>query len=166
MFCILLANLRKQVKIPYNLLKVNEDFEHKCNAKIRHYIRSRLILLFLVGEVSTLHIIDIVTYGLQNCRAKVGIATQETGRECLCDAEHVVCHEHLTIGRTTRANADSRDMELLGYALTQCGGYLLQHHGEAARLFEQVCIAHELCCLGLILGAHVVCSELMYRLRC
>ena len=25
MFCILLANLRKQVKIPYNLLNVNEE---------------------------------------------------------------------------------------------------------------------------------------------
>ncbi len=34
MFCILLANLRKQVKIPYNLLDVNEHFEGECNAKI------------------------------------------------------------------------------------------------------------------------------------
>lgn len=34
MFCILLANLRKQVKIPYNLLGVNEHFEDECNAKI------------------------------------------------------------------------------------------------------------------------------------
>ena len=34
MFCILLANLRKQVKIPYNLLKVNEDFEGELNAEI------------------------------------------------------------------------------------------------------------------------------------
>lgn len=33
MFCILLANLRKQVKIPYNLLNVNEDFEGKPDAK-------------------------------------------------------------------------------------------------------------------------------------
>ena len=34
MFCILLANLRKQVKIPYNLLNVNEHFEHERNAEI------------------------------------------------------------------------------------------------------------------------------------
>ena len=34
MFCILLANLRKRVKIPYNLLGVNEHLEHKRNAKI------------------------------------------------------------------------------------------------------------------------------------
>ena len=34
MFCILLANLRKQVKIPYNLLIVNEDFETERNAEI------------------------------------------------------------------------------------------------------------------------------------
>ena len=34
MFCILLANLRKWVKIPYNLLGVNEDFESKRNAEI------------------------------------------------------------------------------------------------------------------------------------
>ena len=34
MFCILLANLRKWVKIPYNLLGVNEDFEGKHNAEI------------------------------------------------------------------------------------------------------------------------------------
>ena len=33
MFCILLANLRKRVKIPYNLLGVNEYFEGKQNAK-------------------------------------------------------------------------------------------------------------------------------------
>ena len=33
MFCILLANLRKQVKIPYNLLSVNEHFESKRNDK-------------------------------------------------------------------------------------------------------------------------------------
>ena len=33
MFCILLANLRKQVKTPYNLLIVNEDFEGKPDAK-------------------------------------------------------------------------------------------------------------------------------------
>ena len=31
MFCILLANLRKRVKIPYNLLEVNNDFEGKYN---------------------------------------------------------------------------------------------------------------------------------------
>ena len=34
MFCILLANLRKQVKIPYNLRKVNEDFKTERNAEI------------------------------------------------------------------------------------------------------------------------------------
>lgn len=34
MFCILLANLRKRVKIPYNLLNVNEDFENERNAEI------------------------------------------------------------------------------------------------------------------------------------
>ncbi len=34
MFCILLANLRKQVKVPYNLLSVNEAFEGKRNAEI------------------------------------------------------------------------------------------------------------------------------------
>ena len=34
MFCISLANLRKWVKIPYNLLGVNEHFESKCNAKV------------------------------------------------------------------------------------------------------------------------------------
>ena len=33
MFCILLANLRKQVKTPYNLLNVNEHFENKPDAK-------------------------------------------------------------------------------------------------------------------------------------
>ena len=33
MFCISLANLRKWVKIPYNLLKVNEDFECERNDK-------------------------------------------------------------------------------------------------------------------------------------
>ena len=34
MFCILLANLRKWVKIPYNLLSVNEHFEGEYNAEI------------------------------------------------------------------------------------------------------------------------------------
>lgn len=34
MFCISLANLRKWVKIPYNLLGVNEDFESERNTKI------------------------------------------------------------------------------------------------------------------------------------
>ncbi len=34
MFCILLANLRKWIKTPYNLLGVNEDFENKCNEEI------------------------------------------------------------------------------------------------------------------------------------
>ncbi len=34
MFCILLANLRKRVKTPYNLLCVNEDFEDKADAEI------------------------------------------------------------------------------------------------------------------------------------
>ena len=33
MFCILLANLRKWVKIPYNLLKVNEHFSDKQSFK-------------------------------------------------------------------------------------------------------------------------------------
>ena len=33
MFCILLANLRKQVKILYNLQSVNEDFEDERNAE-------------------------------------------------------------------------------------------------------------------------------------
>ena len=39
MFCILLANLRKQVKIPYNLLSVNEHFEGEHNDKI-HFLFS------------------------------------------------------------------------------------------------------------------------------
>ena len=34
MFCILLANLRKWIKTPYNLLDVNEHFESEHNAKI------------------------------------------------------------------------------------------------------------------------------------
>ena len=34
MFCILLANLRKWVKIPYNLLGVNEHFTGECNVEI------------------------------------------------------------------------------------------------------------------------------------
>ena len=33
MFCILLANLRKQAKMPYNLLVVNEHFEGEYNAE-------------------------------------------------------------------------------------------------------------------------------------
>ena len=33
MFCISLANLRKWVKIPYNLLSVNEHFNDKPNAE-------------------------------------------------------------------------------------------------------------------------------------
>ena len=37
MFCISLANLRKWVKIPYNLLKVNEHFEGERNAEI-HFL--------------------------------------------------------------------------------------------------------------------------------
>ena len=36
MFCILLANLRKQAKMPYNLLLVNEHFENKRNAERTH----------------------------------------------------------------------------------------------------------------------------------
>ena len=32
MFCISLANLRKWVKIPYNLLSVNEEFSDKPDA--------------------------------------------------------------------------------------------------------------------------------------
>ena len=39
MFCILLANLRKWVKIPYNLLHVNEHFEGEHNDKI-HFLFS------------------------------------------------------------------------------------------------------------------------------
>ena len=35
MFCILLANLRKWVKIPYNLLGVNEHFEGEHNFAIK-----------------------------------------------------------------------------------------------------------------------------------
>ena len=33
MFCILLANLRKWIKTPYNLLSVNDDFEGKRNTE-------------------------------------------------------------------------------------------------------------------------------------
>ena len=35
MFCILLANLRKRVKIPYNLLCVNEDLEGEHNVAFK-----------------------------------------------------------------------------------------------------------------------------------
>lgn len=38
MFCILLANLRKQVKTPYNLLDVNEDFLDIASLKLHHFI--------------------------------------------------------------------------------------------------------------------------------
>ena len=42
MFCISFANLRKWVKIPYNLLKVNEDFEGERNDKI-HFLFNLLL---------------------------------------------------------------------------------------------------------------------------
>ena len=47
MFCILLANLRKQVKISYNLLGVNEDFEVEHNAKITMLETFYILLLFI-----------------------------------------------------------------------------------------------------------------------
>ena len=50
MFCILLANLRKQVKIHYNLLSVNEDFEGKRNAKI-HFLVIFFISRYLYFKV-------------------------------------------------------------------------------------------------------------------
>ena len=53
MFCILLANLRKQVKIPYNLLGVNEHFESKRNAKITCVRQFLFILLTQPYKIST-----------------------------------------------------------------------------------------------------------------
>ena len=47
MFCILLANLRKQVKIPYNLLSVNEDFEGKRNTEIYFLVTPFVITTLL-----------------------------------------------------------------------------------------------------------------------
>jgi|GEM_PF-1590048 len=44
MFCISLANLRKWVKIPYNLLIVNEDFEGERNTEI-HFLFSLQLFL-------------------------------------------------------------------------------------------------------------------------
>ena len=43
MFCILLANLRKQAKTPYNLLGVNEHFEGERNDKI-HFLFSLFLM--------------------------------------------------------------------------------------------------------------------------
>ena len=49
MFCILLANLRKRVKIPYNLHYVNEDFDGKHNAEI-----ASLFSFFLQASLNSL----------------------------------------------------------------------------------------------------------------
>ena len=50
MFCILLANLRKQVKILYNLLGVNEHFECERNAEValldRFFIMKSILKLY------------------------------------------------------------------------------------------------------------------------
>ena len=52
MFCILLANLRKQAKTPYNLLSVNEVFEGKHNDKIDFLLLSYCILLSTIARIS------------------------------------------------------------------------------------------------------------------
>ena len=55
-------------------------FTNSLNSPTLNLSRN-LILLLLAGEIATLHIVDIVSHGLRNCRTQVGITTQEAGRE-------------------------------------------------------------------------------------
>ena len=49
-------------------------------AKLPNSLNSiMLVLLLLVGEVAALDVVNIVTYGLQDCCAYIGVTTQEAG---------------------------------------------------------------------------------------
>ena len=59
MFCILLANLRKRVKIPYNLLSVNEYFSGKRNNK-RAFLVSLFDIALMFYQILTLNLLSCI----------------------------------------------------------------------------------------------------------
>ena len=69
MFCISLANLRKWVKIPYNLLGVNEYFSGKRNNK----------RAFLVSLVFNCHSLECAAYPAPSSAASIEVELPALG---------------------------------------------------------------------------------------
>ena len=99
---------------------------------------NRSILFILVWKISGFYIGAILLHGSGDELVEVQVATQEPWFEFLGDAQHVVCHEHLTVAMRPGADADGGDAERLRNFLAQLRRNLFQHDGEAAQLFQQL----------------------------
>src|SRR5258706_6198920 len=71
-------------------------------------ITDHLVFLFLVRKGLTLHIIHIFLHSTGDNGSEIGIAAQKPGCKFLCDAEHILHHEHLTVDIGTSPDPNQR----------------------------------------------------------
>src|SRR5690606_34310357 len=102
---------------------------------------------------------NVACNGTVDDAMQIRVATQETRVEFVVQAEHVVQHKDLPIHTTTSANADDGDLYTRRYFGRKMRRYLLQHQGEAARLFKQFGIFTQAFRLLFLAGTYHVGAE-------
>ena len=70
-----------------------------------------LVLFLFVGEVAGFYVVDIFGNGIVDDGSQVGIAAEETRRESLVDAEHVVHHQYLPVTTSSGTDSNNRNSE-------------------------------------------------------
>lgn len=84
-----------------------------------------LVLFFLVGETDGLHIVDVLADSIADIFTKGAVSAEIAGLELLCDAEHVLKDENLSIRSATCSDTDCGYLQFLRNLCGQLGGYLL-----------------------------------------
>src|SRR6266851_2322213 len=88
------------------------------------------------GERAVADLLDVSLGGPCDLVGQVGVSLHELRRLAGREAEHVVEHEHLPIGRGTGPDADGRDAHRLGHVGRQVRGHALQDDAERAGLLQ------------------------------
>lgn len=90
---------------------------------------------------------------------------QELRLEARIKPQHVVQHQHLSVGGVAAADADSGARHRRRHARRQRRGYLLEHDGEHPRLVQQLRVMEQFLRLALLFRAQAVAAELVDALR-
>ena len=93
-------------------------------------------MFFLVGEVLTFDIGNILADSVADISTKTAVDTQIARCKLLGDAQHVLQNKHLPIGEMSSTNANGGNLQLIGDLLRQLGRNLLKDDTETTGVFK------------------------------
>ena len=123
------------------------------------------IAFTFVGKLVALDGLAVGPYAAAQFLAHGGKLAEKLRFETLCQAHGVGIDQYLAVAVAASANTDGRHAEQIRHLLGHRGRYLLQHHGEAARLLQRLGVGDELRGLHLAACAHTVASQFVDALR-